>query len=117
MKDYLLIFRGGGEHRETTQNDSEAWQAHMQKWKTWMENLDKEGKFVGGQPLGETGSVITGTKKVVTDGPFAEGSEVVAGYLIIKAGDQDEAVKLSKDCPLLEHNGIVEVREIQELKI
>ena len=115
MNEYLLIFRGGDEHREAEQKNPEAWQAHMMKWKTWMESLGKQGKFVAGQPLEESGSVITGTKKTVTDGPYTEGKEVVGGYLIIKASDQAEAVKLSKDCPLLEHDGIVEVRAIKEL--
>ena len=117
MKEDLLIFRGGDARRVAEQQDPDAWNAHMMKWKIWMEALDKEGKFVAGQPLGQTGSVITGAKKVVTDGPFTEGKEIVGGYLITKAGDQDEAVKLSKSCPLLEHDGIVEVREIQELKM
>jgi len=117
MKDYLLIFRGGDAQRINEQKDPVKWQAHMMKWKTWMETLGKEGKFVGGQPLTQDGSVITGSKKIVTDGPFTEGKEIVGGYLIIKAADQAEAVNLSNGCPLLEHNGIVEVREIQELKM
>ncbi|NJO25071.1 MAG: hypothetical protein HC867_03670 [Bacteroidia bacterium] len=117
MNEYLLIFRGGDARRIEQQKDPEQWQAHMLKWKTWMEGLGKDGKFVAGQPLNQEGSVITGTNKVVTDGPFTEGKEIVGGYLIIKAGDLKEAVDLSKGCPLLEHDGIVEVREIQELKM
>jgi len=117
MNEYLLIFRGGDAKRIQEQNDPAAWQAHMMKWKTWMESMGKQGKFIGGQPLNQTGSVISGTKKTVTDGPFTEGKEIVGGYLMIKAGDQAEAVELSKDCPLLEHDGIVEVRQIQELNM
>ena len=52
----------------------------------WMGALTEQGKFVGAQPLNEVGKVVTGTKKVVTDGPFAEGKEMVGGYLICKAG-------------------------------
>ena len=115
MKDFLLIFRGGAADREEEQKSPEKWQAHMMKWKTWMEDLGKQGKFVGGQPLTEEGSVIHGKKKMVTDGPFAESKEIVGGYLLIKAADLKEAVELSKGCPLLEHDGLVEVRELKEL--
>ena len=117
MNEYLLIFRGGDAQRIQEQKDPAAWGAHMMKWKNWMESLGKQGKFTGGQPLDPTGSVITGTQKTVTDGPYTEGKEVVGGYLIIKASGLPEAVELSKDCPILEHDGIVEVRQIQELKM
>jgi hypothetical protein len=117
MKDYLLLFRGGDARRIQEQNDPAKWQAHMMKWKTWMEGLGKAGKFIGGQPLNEDGSVIKGSRKTITDGPFTEGKEIVGGYLMIKANDMAEAVELSKGCPLLEHEGIVEVRELKELSM
>jgi hypothetical protein len=64
--------------------------------------------------LGAGGKLITGTKKVVTDGPYIEGKEIVGGYLICKAKNFDEAVEISRGCPILEFdNGVVEVREIQ----
>lgn len=112
MKDYLLLFRGGDILRRNAQKDPVQWQAHMEKWKLWMENLGKEERFLGGLPLAPDGVVIEGSQKTVTDGPFTEGKEVVGGYLIIKANNQAEAVRLSKDCPLLEHEGSVEVREL-----
>ena len=116
MKDYLLLFRGGD--GAELQKSPEAWQAHMQKWMQWMGGLQQQGKLTGGQPLDTTGKQISGTKKLVTDGPFIEGKEFVGGYLMIKAGNLDEATELSKDCPILEFdNGHVEVREIKELKM
>jgi len=84
-----------------------------------MENMDGEAwpgrKIYFGQPLDTTGSVINGSQKTVTDGPFTEGKEIVGGYLMIRANDQAEAIELSKGCPLLEHEGIVEVREIKQM--
>lgn len=112
MKDYLLLFRGGDSHRAEMQKVPEKWQAHMAKWRGWMENLDKEKRFVTGLPLGPAGSVITGSGKTVTDGPFTEGKEIVGGYFIIKADDQAQAVELSKGCPILDNEGSVEVREL-----
>ena len=113
MKEYLFLFRGGD-----MPEAPEAAQAHMQKWMEWMGELSKEGKLVGAQPLDKTGKNVSGSKKMVTDGPFMEGKEMVGGYLICKAGSLDEAVEISKGCPILEYEtGIVEVREIQELKM
>ena len=117
MAEYLLLFRGGDAARQDEQQSPERWQAHMQKWMQWMGELTQQGKFVGAQPLKGEGKVVKGTSKVVTDGPFVEGKEMVGGYLICKADSFDEAVEISKGCPIFEHDGIVEVREINELKM
>ncbi len=116
MKDFLFLFRGGD--HVTLQQSPEKWQAHMQKWMQWMGDLQTKGQLIGAQPLNETGKIVTGNKKVVTDGPYMEGKEMVGGYLMCKAADYNEAVEISKGCPILEFtDGIVEVREIQELKM
>jgi hypothetical protein len=115
MKEYMLLFRGGD--GKTLQQSPEKWQKHMEKWMSWMGELTEQGKFGGAQPLKPDGKVITGNNKIVTDGPFIEGKEMVGGYLICKAGTYDEAVSIAQGCPILEFNdGMVEVREIQELK-
>jgi hypothetical protein len=83
----------------------------------WMGTLTEQGKFVGAQPLKNDGRLVTGTSKIVTDGPFVEGKEIVGGYLICKADTMDEAVEIAKSCPILDHEGIVEIREIGELRM
>lgn len=117
MKEFLLLFRGGDEGMTAAKQSPEKFQQHMMKWKSWMESLGKQGKFIAGQPLAAGGSVITGGRRVVTDGPFVEGKEIVGGYLMIKAADLQEAVALSKNCPIFEYEGIVEVREVQQLPV
>jgi hypothetical protein len=116
MSEYILLFRGGDSARTEDQQSPEKWQAHMQKWMQWMGELTEQGKLIGAQPLKVDGKVVAGKNKVVTDGPFVEGKEMVGGYLICKAESLDEAIEISKGCPVLEHDGIVEVREISELK-
>jgi len=91
----------------------EQMQAHMEKWKTWMGGLAEQGKLAGGLPLAKEGKQVINSGNTITDGPFAEGKEVVGGYLIINAEDIDSATEISKDCPLLESsNANIEVREI-----
>jgi hypothetical protein len=114
MSEYLFLFRGGD--ARNLQQSPEAWQQHMQKWMKWMGALTDQGKFVAAQPLDQTGKQINGNKKVVTDGPFIEGKEMVGGYMICKVDSYDEAVDIAKDCPILEFdNGKVEVRLLQDM--
>ena len=49
---------------------------------------------------------------VVTNGPYVEMAEAIGGYSIIKANTLEEAVEISKGCPILSVNGNVEVRAI-----
>ena len=116
MKEYLFLFRGGD--GSTLQKSPEAWQSHMQKWMLWMKGLADQGQLVGAQPLDTDGKQVRGNKKVITVGPFMEGKEMVAGYLMCKASSYDDAIEIAKGCPILEFDdGKVEIRQIQELKM
>jgi hypothetical protein len=83
---------------------------------TWMQGLSQKGILVGGENLQRTGKQVNGKSKVVTDGPFIEAKEMVNGYLIIIAKDINEAVEISKGCPIFLENGKVEVRPVQKLE-
>lgn len=41
--------------------------------------------MVRAQPLTPAGKTSKGTYKIVSDGPYMEGKEMVGGYLIMKA--------------------------------
>ena len=113
MKEFLYIFRGG---RETYMNlPPDEMQSHMKRWGAWMGQLAEEGKLVRGEPLQEEGKVWTGVDKVLTDGPYAEGKEIVGGYLLVKENDLETATAMAEGCPILETGGTVEVREIAPL--
>jgi hypothetical protein len=40
-----------------------------------------------------------GTKRTVTDGPFAETKELIAGFWMIQVKSQEEAIEWAKRCP------------------
>lgn len=42
----------------------------------------------------------------ITDGPFAEGSEVAGGYYVFEAENLDEALALARDIPAAKHGGV-----------
>jgi hypothetical protein len=52
-----------------------------------------------------------GGPPVVTDGPFAEGREVVGGIFVVEARDRAAAIELAKRCPWA-RAGVIEVRAI-----
>ena len=57
------------------------------------------------------GAVIK-PNNVITNGPFVEIKEAIGRYTIIKCETMEEAVELSKNCPILFNGGSVEVRTI-----
>ena len=109
MTNFIYLFRGG----QTPGASPERMQAQMQKWMNWIERLRKQERYISGEPLESGGKVVSSERKIVTDGPFAEGKELVAGFFLIRAANLDEAVELSKDCPVFENGGSVEVRAIR----
>ncbi|HTB30782.1 MAG TPA: YciI family protein [Bacteroidia bacterium] len=113
MEKFVYLFKGGVDNTQAV--SPEAMQAHMQKWNEWMQKLVKDGTMLGGDPLHPNGKRISGTKKVVTDGPFAETKEVVGGYLLINANDLNHATEIAKGCPILEVDGQVEVRQVRPM--
>jgi hypothetical protein len=49
----------------------------------------------------------------VTDGPFAEAKEIVAGFMIVAADDYDGAVAVVQAMPMMQMPGAcVEIREM-----
>lgn len=108
MKDYLLLFRGGD--ARMTENTEVETAAHMEKWNHYMGQLAKNGYLGGGLPLAQDGRILTktGVKEGVS---LSEKGEAVGGYLLIKAKDYNHAVELTKECPIFEYDGNVEIRE------
>jgi len=111
MSNFLYLFRGGDESFGALSQEEK--QAHMQLWGAWMGGLKEKGQLVDGLPLSEDGRVVKNRGEIVTNGPYAEGAEMVGGYLIVTAETMDQAVEISKECPIFDYKGsFVEVREI-----
>jgi hypothetical protein len=56
---------------------------------------------------------VSGGRRTLTDGPFAEAKEVIAGFWMIQVKSKDEAVEWANRCPLGE-DGLIEVRQVFE---
>lgn len=108
MKEFMMLFRS---EENTVHPAPEEMQAQIDLWQDWIGGIAAQGKFVGTNALGIEGKVV-GPNNVVTDGPYIEMKEMVGGYIIVKADDIDDAVRLSEGCPTLSAGGKVEVRDV-----
>lgn len=113
MSEFTFLFRGRANFASPEQG-----QKHTEKWVAWMKTLGAGGYLKEqGHPLEPNGRVVRGTEKQVMDGPYAEAKDVVGGFTIVEAHDINQAVELSKGCPILEVGGSVEVRPVQKLSM
>ncbi|HEU5253605.1 MAG TPA: YciI family protein [Solirubrobacterales bacterium] len=82
------------------------------------EELVKAGVMVGGDGLLPTsqGARIRfdGERRTVTDGPFTEAKEVVAGYWLWECGSREEAIAWLEKAPF-DGGTEIELRQIAEL--
>jgi hypothetical protein len=80
--------------------------------------LDGKGQYVHASPLQPeaTGTIVRvrDSKPMITDGPFMETKEQLAGYFLIDARDRDEAVAIATLVPGA-RIGTVEVRPVREV--
>ena len=93
----------------------EAIQSIIQRYITWRTSVGANGRHIVGHKLRDgEGRLVRGKvgAPTVTDGPYVEAKEVIAGLFMIEAKDYAEAVTLASDCPHLEF-GTIEVREVQ----
>ncbi len=56
---------------------------------------------------------VSGGKRTVTDGPFTEAKELIAGFWIIQVKSKEEAIEWGSRCPLPE-GGLIEIRQVFE---
>jgi hypothetical protein len=80
--------------------------------------LQKNNHFIAAEALQSAqAAAIVRTragKLSVTDGPFAETTEQIGGFILIDARDLNEAIQLASKIPVA-RLGAVEVRPIKEL--
>jgi hypothetical protein len=94
------------------------WQSLNEECVACGESLRDTGKMIGGNALH---SVATATslrvrdgKPIITDGPFAETKEQLAGFYMLDARDLNEALQLAAKIPPA-RLGTIEVRPVREL--
>ncbi|MGX2040638.1 YciI family protein [Methylocaldum sp. MU1018] len=84
----------------------------------YADSLRESGRLVTGEALESVQTATTvrvrGGKVSVTDGPFAETKEQLAGFYLIDARDLNEAVQIAAKIPPA-RVGSIEVRPVRQL--
>ena len=114
MARFMFIYRSS-EDQHKNDFSPEQMQKVMEAWNGWIGKGMQEGWMVDpGDALNLEGRVMN-KDKVVSDGPFVESKEIVGGYSIVQADDFDAACEFAKDCPALEPDGTIEIRELAQI--
>jgi hypothetical protein len=86
---------------------------HIEPVDPWVAEMDGRGVRLCGSELEPPGSARTvrvrESRAMVTDGPFAETKEQIAGYDVLECADLDEAIEAARRHPMA-RLGILEVR-------
>jgi len=107
---YMLIFRGTDWYNGLS---PEQMQQVFDQWMSWFNGLKDNGRALAGNPLENSGKIISGPNgRIVSDGPFAESKESIGGYFLLSVGTMDEALEIARECPGLPYGIRVEVRPV-----
>jgi hypothetical protein len=114
---FLIIVKATNESEAGAKPDPGMWDA-MGKFN---EELIKAGimKEAAGLKPSSKGKRVTfaGKSRAVTDGPFAETKELVAGFWIWECKSMDEAVEWVKKCPNpMQGESDIEIRPFHEME-
>ena len=110
MRYVVQAFAEPGAWEALTDEERAAWVADDAAFNV---ELDDRGIVVFGIGLAEADTATTVRLKageaMLTDGPFAETTEYLGGFLVIDVADLDEALDVARRCPAA-RMGPLEVR-------
>ena len=125
MAKYLLLkhYRGGPT-RAVDYPPMDQWtpqevDAHIKYMNDFAARLEKAGEFVGGQALAPEGAFVRYDgegRPPVTDGPFAETKDLIAGWMVIDVDSWDRAVELAGELSAAPGPGGTPIHEWLEVR-
>ncbi|WCN79802.1 YciI family protein [Micromonospora sp. LH3U1] len=84
----------------------------------WVAENDARGRRLDGDPLAPTSAATTvrvrAGELLVSEGPFAETTEVIVGFDLLDCADLDEAIEVARAHPMARH-GRLELRPFADL--
>ncbi|TSE00433.1 hypothetical protein FOS14_08435 [Skermania sp. ID1734] len=124
MAKYLLLkhYRGAPEPCNNVPMDQ--WtpaeiNAHIQFMHDFAARLEASGEFVDAQGLAPEGTWVRSDgagKPPVTDGPFAETKDLIAGWMVIDVDSYDRALELAAELSAAPGSGGQPIHEWLELR-
>src|SRR5262245_5447769 len=103
MAKYLLLKHYRGAPTPVNDVPMEQWtpdevDAHIRFMTDFADRLEDSGEFVDGQALSPEGAWVRfggAGRPLVTDGPFAETKDLVAGWMVIDVDSYERAIELA----------------------
>lgn len=115
MKYVALVYYNEAELGQLTQAQ---WDALNRECLACGEHLQGQGQMIGGQALRSVQSATTlrirDGQLAMTDGPFAETKEQLAGFYLLDVRDLNEAIQTASKIPPGRY-GSIEIRPVREL--
>jgi hypothetical protein len=108
---YVMLIMDTPEGLNMSEDDRNAWYAEIM---AWYEKNGVSGKLSdGGEQLQPPSTAKTVRGSGVTDGPFIEAKEVLAGYSVLDTDTVEEAVEIAKTWPGVDRGWItIELRPV-----
>jgi hypothetical protein len=117
MKYLLTIYGDESGFEDVNEEDG---RQMLEAYTRFGQEAGEAGVLLGGEGLQPTATATTvrvqDGDRVVTDGPFAETKELLAGFYLIDAKDIDEATEIASKIPPA-REGSIEVRPVRELDL
>ncbi|MEV7549273.1 YciI family protein [Amycolatopsis sp. NPDC089917] len=124
MPKYLLLKHYRGAPAAVNDIPMDQWApeeitAHMQYMRDFATRLQESGEFVGEQALAPEGTFVRYDgegKPPVTDGPFAETKDLIAGWMMIDVDSYERALELAGELSAAPGAGGKPIHEWLELR-
>ena len=124
MTKYLLLKHYRGAPRAVNDVPMDQWTpeevaAHMQYMDDFAARLTDSGEFVDGQALLPEGTFVRSDgegRPPVTDGPFAETKDLIAGWMVIDVESYERALELAGELSAAPGAGGQPIHEWLELR-
>lgn len=114
---YLLLIYTNENAVRTPEQSMQVIEGHRKA----MAEATQKGFLRGAEPLSPTSTATTVRRNdgrvAITDGPFAETKEQLAGYYLLDCNNLDEAIEIASTIPTAcaGGEGCVEIRPIREM--
>ncbi|MGY6501784.1 MAG: YciI family protein [Acidimicrobiales bacterium] len=124
MAKYLLLKHYRGAPTAVNPTPMEQWtpqevEAHIGFMRDFADRLEGTGEFVDGQALAPEGVWVRSDgegRPPVTDGPFAETKDLIAGWMVIDVDTHERALELAGDLSSAPGAGGEPIHEWLELR-
>jgi hypothetical protein len=116
MKEFMFLIRNEVDGKAALSPEKQ--QQFLNDCMVYIQNLIKDGKLKGAQPLVREGKMISGRPGAFKDGPYNESKEIIVGYYHIIAKDMDEAIAIAQGNPEFAYTpgAKIEVRPIKTVE-